>query len=228
MGWRGERREAWKMVIIGAGACLLAGKLTMAAAAETETRLFSVRIDGRPAGSYQMEISHPNEHTSTVTGRANVFASYFFIKYRYTYQGTEVWTDGQLARLESKTNDDGKRFEVLAKADGGSLRVRVNGKEYTAKPSVWTTTYWHAPDPKSVNRPVDLLDSDTGKSLQGTLQFVGTQQLTLAGETQNCAYFRVRGDLQVDLWYDGQHRLVKEISVEDGHRIVIELVRVSR
>jgi hypothetical protein len=34
--------------------------------------------------------------------------------------------------------------------------------------------------------------------------------------------------VQVDLWYDGQQRLVREISVEDGHHIVIELARIDR
>jgi hypothetical protein len=216
------------MVVIGAGVCLLGSGLSLASAAETETRLFTVRIDGKPAGSYQMAIRHPDEHTFTVAGQANVFASYFLVKYRYTYQGTEVWTDGRLTRLESKTHDDGKQFEVLAQAEGGALRVRVNGNEYTTKAAVWTTTYWHAPDPKSVNQPVELLDCDTGKTLRGTLQYLGTQQLTLAGEAQNCAYYRARGDVHVDVWYDGQQRLVREISVEDGHRIVIELARIDR
>jgi Family of unknown function (DUF6134) len=223
-----HRREVWRLILISAGACLLGGGLSMAAAAETETRLFNIRIDNKPAGSYQMTISHPDAQTFTVAGRANVFASYFFIKYRYAYQGTEVWTQGRLTRLESKTNDDGKRFEVLAQAVGDWLHVRVNAREHFSKPGVWTTTYWHAPDPKSVNQPVELLDCDTGKNLRGTLQYLGPQQLLIGGEPQNCPHYSIRGDVQVDVWYDGQQRLVREISVEDGHRIVIELARIDR
>jgi hypothetical protein len=228
MVYRGNRRETWKLIVLAAGACLLGRGLSMAAAAKTETRQFTVRIDSKPAGSYQMTVSSQDDRTFTVACRANVLASYFFIKYRYTYEGSEVWTKGRLTRLESKTNDDGKRFEVLAQGVGDGLRVRANGEEHTSRPGVWTTTYWHAPDPKSVNQPVELLDCDTGRNLRGTLQYVGTQLLTLAGEPRNCAYYRIQGDVQVDLWYDGQQRLVREVSVDDGHRIVIELARIDR
>lgn len=226
MGCTGSRREAWKLIVMGAGVCLLAGRLS--APASAETRLFTVQIDGRPAGSFQIAISQTDDRTFTVVGRANVSTSYLFIKYRYTYDGTELWTQGRLTRLESKTNDNGKQFDVRARAVGDALQVRVNGVEHASQAGVWTTTYWHQPDPKSVHQPVDLLDCDTGKNLHGTLQYVGAQTITLAGEPQNCPHFRIRGGVQVDVWYDAQQRLVRETSVDDGHQIVIELARIDR
>ena len=36
------------------------------------------------------------------------------------------------------------------------------------------------------------------------------------------------GDVEVDVWYDEQGRLARQESVEDGHRMVMELVRVRR
>jgi hypothetical protein len=228
MSFQGHRLEAWKLIVIGTGAWFLSGSLSMVAGAEMETRLFTVRIDGKSGGSYQMTLGQPDAHTFTVVCQANVSTSYLFIKYRYTYQGSELWKDGRLTRLESKTNDDGKQFEVLAQAAGDALRIRVNGEEHASRPGVWTTTYWHAPEPKSVNQAVELIDCDTGKNLRGTLQYVGTQSLTLAGEPRNCAHYSIRGAVHVDLWYDGQQRLVRELSVEDGHRILIELARIGR
>jgi hypothetical protein len=228
MACRRLRREARMTVLICIGLCTLGADLSMAGAAEKETRLFTVKIDGRPAGDYQMTISRPDDHTFVIDARANVFISYFLIKYRYSYQGTEVWKDGRLVFLNSKTNDDGKQFEVLAQADGETLRVRMNGKEHAIRPDVWTTTYWSLPAPEFRTQVLALLDCDTGKDLRSTMQYVGTQQLTLAGEVQNCPHYRVTGGVEVDVWYDRQQRLVREVALEDGHRVVLELARIDR
>lgn len=199
-----------------------------ARATENETRTFAITIDNRPAGTYSLTVRRPDERTFLVDSRADVAISRFFIKYRYTFQGTEVWRDNRLVRLTSKTNDDGKQFDVLAQADGETLRVEVNGQVRTStRPDVWTTTYWNAPDPKFCHPGAALLDCDTGKDLHGTVQYIGTQQLTVAGQTQNCPHYRVTGDVQVDVWYDAQQRLVREVSLDDGHRIVLELIRID-
>src|SRR5438105_15705134 len=107
MAGRGSLREGWMAVLVCTGLCGLQMGLSMAGAAEKETRIFTVRIDGRVAGDYQMAINRPDDHTFVVNARANVLVSYFLIKYRYSYQGTEVWKDGRLVYLDSKTNDDG-------------------------------------------------------------------------------------------------------------------------
>jgi len=226
MARHGLWREAGTIVLIALGVCVLGESL--AAAADKETRIFSIKIDNKPAGTYQMSISRPDDRTFIVVGWADVSISKLFIKYKYTYQGTEVWKDGRLVRLTSKTNDDGKQFEVLAQADGDRLRVQVNGKEHTTRPDVWTTTYWSLPASMLRNQAAALLDCDTGKDLRGTIQYVGTEQLTTAGQTQNGAHYRITGDVQIDVWYDAQRRLVREDALEDGHRVVLELARIDR
>src|SRR5262249_32376483 len=159
---------------------------------------FAIRIDDKPAGTYQMTISRPDDRTFVVESRATVSLTKFFIKYRYTYEGTEWWKDGRLVRLKSQTNDDGKQYAVLAQADGDKLRVHVNSQErVTSRTDVWTTTYWISPDPKFCHPAAALLDCDTGKDLRGNVQYIGTQQLTVAGQTQNCPHYRITGDVQV-------------------------------
>ena len=206
---------------------LLACPHAAAAAAEVETRTFHVKIDGKPAGNYQMTIRHDNG-TYTVTGEANVRLSYLIYRYTYTYAGTEVWKDGRLQRLDSNTNDDGKRFAVTAVADGDLVRVHANGTEHRSRPDVWTTTYWRLADAKLRNQAVTLLDADTGRDIRATLRYVGTQALTVAGQVQNCVHYSLAGGVKVELWYDDQERLVRQDSIEDGHRTMLELVRIAK
>lgn len=219
----------WMLVLIGAGISLLGGSRLMAGAAEKETRVFKIKIDGKIAGEYQMEISSPDERTFVVKGLADVATSYYlFIKFHYHYEGTEVWKDGRLVQLTSHTDDDGKLYRLSAQADQDGLVVKVNDQERKIRPDVWTTTYWHLPDARFRTQVMTLLDCDTGKEQRGAMSFVGTQQLVLTGQRHNCAHYRIRGTgVQVDAWYDSQERLVREQYIEDKHQIALELVRIG-
>ena len=198
-----------------------------AAAGEVETRTFQVKVDGKPAGDYRMVIRE-EDGVTTVTGQASVSVRYFVYRYSYSYQGTEAWKDGRLQRLESQTNDDGKRYQVTAVAEGDQLHVWSNGNDHRTRADSWTTTYWRLADPKLRNQPVILLDADTGKDIRATLRFVGTQQLSVGGQVQECTHYRLAGGVSVELWYDAQERLVKQEAIEDGHRTALELTRINR
>jgi hypothetical protein len=177
-----------------------------------------------------MIINSPDDRTFKVEIRADISTSYLLrlIKYKYTYRGTEVWIDGRLIHLESNTNDDGKPFQVQVRPDGDTLRVKVNGMEHTTRPDVLTTSYWRLPSPPVRNQEVFFLDCDSGKELRGSLRYIGTQQLTVAGQTQNCMHYRITGDVQVDAWYDAQLRLVRQVTIEDRHSILLELAKIGR
>ncbi len=229
MSCNGLRRAEWRSCVLQAIVCLgiWAGNVSQARAVEHEVREFAVRIDGEPAGAYRMTIDHPDERTYIVEADANVAVRYLVVKYKYTYQGVEVWKDGRLVHLKSTSNDNGKRFEVLVKPDRDGLRVQVNGREHSIRPTILTTTYWRLPDGTSRSAPVSLLDCDTGKDLNGLMQYVGAQQISVGGQVQDCAHYRITGGVQVDLWYDAQQRLVREQSLEDGHKALLELTRIS-
>jgi hypothetical protein len=199
-----------------------------ARAADVETREFSVRVDKKQAGSYVMTFTRQDDGSVTLAAQANVRVSYLIYKYTYTYQGTETWKDGQLLKLESAANDDGKQFTVSAWPEGDSLKVRTNGQQRQTRRDVWTTTYWHTPDARFHNQAVPLLDADTGKDINAHCQYVGTQQLTAAGQVLNCKHFRLTGGVTVDVWYDDQDRLVRQEALEDGHRTILELARIRR
>src|SRR5207249_2066538 len=108
------------------------------------------------------------------------------------------------------------------------LRVTVNGTERVTRPDVWTTTYWRLADAKFRNQDVPLLDGDTGRDLTAKLQYVDTVPLNVDGQQQQCVHYRLTGQVQVELWYDSQEHLVRQESLEDGHRSVLELSALRR
>jgi hypothetical protein len=213
---------------------LLAGVLLFAgfarAANDSEVRDFTTFIDGKQAGDYRMTITGQEDGSVTMMGRANIDIRVLVVgRYRYSYNGTETWKDGRLVRFESSSNDNGKQqFEVTAVPDADGLRVKVNGREHVARADAWLTTYWRLPDRKLRNQPLALLEADTGRDLSGNLEYVGLEQMSVAGQTVRCAHYRLTGGVQPDLWYDGAERLVRQEWVEDGKKVLLQLTSLQR
>jgi hypothetical protein len=206
---------------------LVSGSLR-AVAADTEVRDYVTYIDGKRAGDYRMTITAQDDGTVTMSGQARISLRVFLVTYRYSYSGTEVWKGHRLQQLQSRTNDNGKPYEVSAQADADGLRLRVNNQPGRAAADAWTTTYWQLPEPTARQGNKALLDADTGRVLSATMQYVGASQVSVAGAAQTCAHYRLSGQVQVDLWYDGQARLVRQEWVEDNHKAVLSLARVQR
>ena len=52
---------------------------------------------------------------------------------------------------------------------------------------------------------------------------VGVEQPSVAGQMQQVQHYRLTGKVNVDLWYDGHNRLVRQEFEEQKHRTLIEL-----
>jgi hypothetical protein len=223
-----RRNGGWLVFV---GAAMMVSPLAQAAAADVEYREFSLRVDHKPAGNYQIKITTPDDTTTVVSCLANVEVKKIagLVRYTYTYRGTETWQGQRLVRLESATDDNGTKYTVNVAAEGQWLRVKVNGQERLNRPDVWTTSYWRLPEAKFRNGGVPLLDADTARAIDGQMRYVGTDALTVGGQTQNCAHYRVTGKgIEVDVWYDAQERMVRQESVEEGHRTVFALTSLRR
>lgn len=195
-------------------------------AADSETREFVVRVDGKPAGSAAMTIQRQDDGTTTVACETSVKVRVLIKTYSYTCQTRETWKDGRLQQLNSSCNDDGKQFQVSASAQADGIHVRVNGREHLAKPEAWVSSYWTLPDAKLRDGALLVIDADNGRDLQGRLQFIGQTQMGVAGQLQNVRHYRFNGPTRVDLYYDGAQRLVRQEWVEDGHPTALELTNI--
>ncbi len=225
-------RRAARSVVLGM-LFLHAAAVSLRAQPKSEVRQFRIDIDNKPAGTYRMDI-HADQNgaqTMSLTAQYRV-RSFAVFNYSYSYSGTESWQNDRLVRLESQSNDDGKKFRVDAAPDPntGRLVVRANNVPSAVRADVWTTTYWHLPPAQFRGHGVPLLDCDTGKYLEGALRFVAVEAITVLDQQQNCSHWRLTGgenNLDIDLWYDAQERLVMQKSVESGHRGVLTLTSIQ-
>jgi hypothetical protein len=232
--WRSDRVKDSSRLLGVIATILLTG--AAASGASKEDRRFSVRVDGKPAGSCRMLIDQHEDGSIIMTAEAKVQVNHLIYRYHYWYRGAEAWKDGRLNWLRSRSNDDGKSFSVEAVQSQTGLQVRVNDQQPTSLPSdVWTTTYWQLPVAKIQGGSIYLLDVDTGRLLQGTVQVIGNESITAMGKTTQCGCYRLNAQevggknrIQGDFWYDAANRLVRQDVKEDGHQVSLDLVEVQR
>jgi hypothetical protein len=209
---------------------MLALPFSRANAQQVEFRDFNVLVDGKKVGLYQMAVGEHSSGMILMAGKAGIkITKLGFTVFSYSYAGTETYKDGRLITFKSNTNDNGKLYAVVAEAKGNDLQVKANQQERTTRGDVWPTSYWKLPPARYRNGDVPLLDADTGRDINGKLQYIDTEQKNVAGKMQQCTHYRLTGGPSaIDLWYDAQERLVYQDYLEDGHRTILEVTSIRR
>jgi len=215
-------------------AALVGGTLLAPAFASAQTappagelREYDVLIKQSPVGKVTIRTTTAQDGTIVATTDTTVNARFFLITYHYDYHGTETWQNDRLARLDSRADDDGKKLAVTAITDARSARIDAAGSPARAAPSlVMTSNYWRLPDPRLATGSFAIIDSDTGTLFNVKLQRVGTDTIGVDGQNVACEHYRVSGDTAAELWFDGNRRLVRQLTVEQGHETEVRLMRV--
>ncbi|HLW64206.1 MAG TPA: DUF6134 family protein [Gemmataceae bacterium] len=221
-------RESFRHGLVALGILGLVA-VSSACAGETETRTFSVTVNGKQAGQYQLVIQSQDDGLQTMSAETTVQAPQTTGWYLYGYRGKETWKSGRLQKLEAASSDAGKKRVVQATATPQHLRVLVNGQRSDAPSEVWTTSFWHLPVESQRDAALPMLDVNSGKVIQGRLEKVAVEKLNVVGDTLECSHYRVKGEgMQADIWYDGADRMVRLEATSEGRKQVLELSKVTR
>jgi hypothetical protein len=226
----GPARVRWTSALglLAAAACILGFDLPRAGAADSETRKFTVLVDGKKAGDYQLNIMRQADGSINVVAASDVRVTILAIPvYTYTYRAREVWKAGRLQHFQSMGKEKSQEFAIKADVDGSTVRVQANGEERRLPPDVWPTSCWQLPDARYRNAAITLMGCDTGKEIHSRLEYVGSEKIDVAGSEMTCTHYRIMKDAMHDVWYDAQGRVVRDEWMSSGHKTVIDLVEVS-
>ena len=168
------------------------------AAAYPELLKFEVTRDGAPLGVVMERFGRDGDDAV-----AEVFIDFKvefarIALYRYEHRSRERWRGGRLVALDSVTNDDGAAQRVAARADPGGLRVDGEAGRITAPADILPSSYWH---PRFVEQR-RMLDSQFGRILEFTITDAGRETVTALGRPVDCTRYAMRGDIDLDFWYD--------------------------
>lgn len=119
--------------------------------------------------------------------------------YVFRQSSRETWQGNRLVALQSATNDNGK-----------DQAIRLGPS------AVLPASLWNA-DIVKASKLVNTID---GKTMAVTVQSLGAETVTTASGAVPATHYRVGGELERDLWFDADSRLVHvAFTAEDGSRI---------
>jgi hypothetical protein len=195
---------------------------------EQQTRKFSILIDGTSRGDSTTQYRSGNG-TVWTHSEGKIRINYLVYRYNYSSTGTEVWKDGRLTAVDNTADYNGTQYIVKVIATPRGLQVTTNGAVSIVSPEIWDTSYSFLPErlARAEATRVLLLDSDQGRKLIGTLQFLGEEKVSGADVEIPCTHYRITGDVHVDLWFDASRRLVRQVSKESGHKVRFELLSLT-
>lgn len=172
--------------------------LWAAPAAANETLRFQVFLGDRPIGEHSFRIDARGGQTQ-VTSQARFDVDFLFINaYRYRHTSQETFRDGCLAAITASTDDNGKRFEVAGRADGGALRLERPAGATTERGCVKTFAYWD----RDFLRQPRLLNPQTGELEPVTVRPAGSDRIEVNGREVSASRYALSTDeLTIDLWY---------------------------
>ncbi|WP_417797545.1 DUF6134 family protein [Terasakiella pusilla] len=192
--------QAWKT-----GALALAGMCWALAADAASVLEYTILKEGKAIGSETVTLNKMDGRT-LVDVKTETHVQVLFLKFDYSHERREIWKDGELLSVTSRTNDDGTphHYELLRSEDGFGLMK--NGKKEILDPSVLPLTLWTK---AVVDRPVllSVIDAEPYK--------VTTQKL---GEN----HYKMDGDIQRELWFAEDGYLQKVAFKRKGFDIELQ------
>ena len=183
---------------------LVVGLIWMAplGAATDKAVAFTVLRDGERLGSHSVRISQEDDRLIAEIEIDLEVRLAFFTLFRYRHSNREVWQDGRLISLDSKTDDDGELYWVRARAQDDGLAVESRDGRIVAPADILPTSYWR---PETIDRG-ELLDTQRGQIVQVSVEDLGKEPADQTESAMADRRYAVRGDLNLDIWYSQDGR----------------------
>lgn len=179
--------------LIGAGATLAAPSILHASTSGART--FRVLRDGDDIGVHTISVNRSGADVQVAIDIELKVKILGITAYRYEMANREVWRDGMLISMNSKSNDDGAPAYSRCKAAGGKIEVDGSVWSGVVAGNSASTTYWTK---AFMDRPLWISTAD-GDPLKVSAAPAG------AGEIGGIATdkFKISGDMDIDLHYKG-------------------------
>ena len=117
---------------------------------------------------------------------------------RYKNRVTVHWQGGQVISVDAKTYDDGSPRHMSARRDEGGLVVEGSkAPRYSAPSRSLPGTHWNR---AMLDAP--FINTEDGRLMHPTVTMVGMEDVAVTGGTVRAQHFTLRGDADLDTFYD--------------------------
>ena len=195
---------------------------------------FAAVRNGQTIGHHRLTFQKSGAQL-TVTTAIDLAVKFMGITaYRYTHRAREVWLNDAFQSLATQTDDDGKKYAVQIRREGGVLAVERNVRtdssletpdrpfprdgavRSTLPPELLPSTHWNV---RQIRQPA-LVNSQTGTQARIQVSLLGRETVRTANASIDATRYRYTGDLVMDQWFDDLGRWVKtSFTASDGSTV---------
>ncbi|REF87342.1 hypothetical protein DES32_0962 [Methylovirgula ligni] len=186
----------------------------------TEERVFDITRDGNKIGTQIVDITRDGDET-TVKFKTHIEVEIMFVVvHRFDHIATEIWNGGKFVSYKAFTKENSDVNKLTAVAKGDKIALTVNGEEKDVDGNLVFASFWK---PDFVGQKA-LLHPDTGHELAVEVADLGDDTITLKdGSSVKARHYKISGDIERDLWFDGDNLIRIKLFGSDHSTIVSEL-----
>jgi|SRR5215468_4700647 len=219
-----RRRFVASIVGLAAGATFISipSLRTRAAVAAPQNVRFRAYRDKSAVGMHIVDVQ-PSGNQMKVTIKIDLNVSVAFVTlFEFTHDCEEIWENGRLVSLRSKTNDNGDKFQVTGKATGEGFRIEGPGGPAIAPADAYTSnSVWNT----AVLEQKTVIDAQHGGIIGLSVRPQGQQPVAVAGAQVPAEKYQVVTPFVAgNVWYDEAGRWVKALFEKDGEKMEYRLV----
>lgn len=187
------------------------------ASAETTDRKmdFSIVRKGDKIGSHIINV-HKNGATTKVNITTRSEVKVFGIRaYHFEFDGEELWKDGKLVAMQTKTNDDGEKHTVTVKKKGSMLEVTADGAVSQVSTDTIPSSWWNS----ATATQDQLLDILTGQMKKITVTKTNSEEVLVDKRSIKSDRYKVDGELLREVWYAKNGDLLRQSLEKKGSKV---------
>ena len=144
--------------------------------------------------------------------------------FRYLHDNREVWRDGILLSIKSKTYNNGEDVTVDLKLEDGRYVGSGSRFEDNLAAPLLSTSYFN---PNFVRQSAFISTQD-GRLLPTKIETIGVETLNINDALLQATRFRLSGKLRIDIWYSDAGRWVKTKFSRGGNTLVVKQTNPAR
>ena len=166
---------------------------------------FTVMRDGSKVGTHLIDVTRDAGETRVDIETEVAVKLAFVTLYRFEHEGHEVWRNGHLVQIRSKTDDDGTAKSLQGEMNGKGLKVDGSAQRFVADPAIIPASLWNM-DIVEQSRILNTLD---GSEMEVSTRLIGEESVEVHGKTVSARHYSMSGQLQRDVWFDADGTLVQ-------------------
>jgi hypothetical protein len=166
--------------------------------------VFKVLRDGEPLGEHVVRFS-AGASELRVDIRSKLEVKFLaWTAYRFEYRSNALWGHDGLELLEATSDDNGDVSVVTLRRAGDRYRIEGPGGVAESLNPIYPTNHWNV----GVVGSVKVLNTITGRLNAVELVDAGVEEILAEGRKIEARRFVYSGELETEVWYDGQGRWV--------------------